>query len=454
METYKGIPEDLKQEVLKIIKPSEAERKKLTDIQAELASEVKTAADRLGIPGIFVKIVGSAARGTWLSGTHDIDVFISFPEETARKDLESKGMAIARETAKLAEYAEDHHAEHPYLNIVYKGFDVDLVPCFRVASASQIKSAVDRTPFHNEFVKTRIKGQEDDVLLLKQFMRGCGVYGSELKTQGFSGYLTELLIIHYGSFENAVQAASYWKKGEKIDIMQHSEIKHEEPLVVVDPTDPRRNVAAVLSLDKFCIFIDYCREFLKNPELRFFFPACLLPLKDNDIIDRLESKKSTQLAVVFKTPDVVEDVLYPQLYKMEQAVSVLLKDYEFSVLKTGVWSGEKETVVLLELFSGNLPNVKKHIGPPVWVKEHAQKFKEKYEGAEDVFGAYIENGKYVFEIRRMYPEAKGLLEKQLINCSLGKQVHQSVSVGFEVIENAEICRLEDLDFRVFLKKWM
>ncbi len=227
METHENIPDDLKHEVLKIIKPSEAERNELTDIQAELVSEVKTAADRLEIPDIFVKIVGSAARGTWLSGTHDIDIFISFPEETPRKELESMGMAIARETAKLAEYAEDRHAEHPYLNIVYKGFDVDLVPCFRVASASQIKSAVDRTPFHNDFVKTRIKGHEDDVLLLKQFMRGCGVYGSELRTQGFSGYLTELLIIHYGSFENAVRAVSSWKPREKIDIMQHSEIEHE-----------------------------------------------------------------------------------------------------------------------------------------------------------------------------------------------------------------------------------
>jgi tRNA nucleotidyltransferase (CCA-adding enzyme) len=454
METHTGIPEDLRQEVLKIIKPSEAEIKKLMEIQAELASEVKAAADRLGIPYILVKMVGSAARGTWLSGSHDIDIFISFPEETLRKELETLGMAIARETAKLADYAEDRHAEHPYLNIVFKGFDVDLVPCFRVASASQIKSAVDRTPFHNDFVKTRIKGHEDDVLLLKQFMRGCGVYGSELKTQGFSGYLTELLIIHYGTFKNTVRTASSWKPGEKIDIMQHSEIEHAEPLVVVDPTDPRRNVAAVLSLEKFCMFIDCCREFLKNPELRFFFPACPLPLKDSEILKRLESKKSTQLAVVFKTPDVVEDVLYPQLYKMEQAAASLLKDYEFSVLKTGVWSGKTETVILLELVSGTLPNVKKHIGPPVWVKEHAQKFKEKYQGAENVFGGYIENGKYVFEIRRKHPAAKVLLEKQLLNCSLGKQVHQNVNAGFEVLENAEICRIEDFDFRIFLRKWM
>lgn len=454
MEIYTNIPEDLKQAVLERIKPTVAERKTLIGIQEELATEVKAAAEKLGVHDVLVKMVGSAARGTWLSGTHDIDTFMCFPEETPRKELETLGMAIAREVAKLAEYAKDCHAEHPYLNIVFKGFDVDLVPCFRVSSASHIKSAVDRTPFHNDFVKAHIKGFEDEVLLLKQFMRGCGVYGSELKTQGFSGYLTELLIIHYGSFENAVKETCFWKPGERIDIMQHSQIKHDEPLVMVDPTDPKRNVAAALSLDKFCMFIDCCREFLKSVEIKFFFPACFLPLKDKEILQRLENRRSTQLAVSFRTPDIVEDVLYPQLYKMEHSVAALLTEYKFSVIKTGVWSGKNETLIMLELISGTLPNVKKHVGPPVWVKEHAEKFKEKYKRAEEVFGGYIENGRYTFEIQCKYPLAKELLEKQLLNCSLGKNVKHSVNEGFKIIENAEICTLKDPNFRVFLSKWL
>ncbi|MPM82800.1 hypothetical protein SDC9_129862 [bioreactor metagenome] len=313
---------------------------------------------------------------------------------------------------------------------------------------------MDRTPFHNEFVKSRIRGREDDVLLMKQFMRGGGVYGSELKTQGFSGYLTELLIINYGSFEKTVKAASSWKPGKKIDIMQHSELEHSEPLVMVDPTDPRRNVAAALSLDKFCMFIDHCREFLKSPEVKFFFPEFPLPIEDKEFFEKMESRKTSQLAIVFETPDVVDDVLYPQLYKMEQAAASLINEYDFSVIKTGVWSGENETVIMLELISATLPNLKKRIGPPVWVREHAEKFKAKYEGAENVFGGYIEDGKYVFEVQRKYTTAKGLFEEQLVNSSLGKQVHQSVSKGFEVLEDADICRLKDQSFRVFLRKWV
>lgn len=53
---------------------------------------------------------------------------------------------------------------------------------------------------------------------------------------------------------------------------------------------------------------------------------------------------------------------------------------------------------------------KKRIGPPVWAREHAEKFKAKYEGAENVFGGYIEGGKYVFEIRRKYLRQKASLK--------------------------------------------
>lgn len=454
METQSSIPENLKLAVLERIKPSQAERERLLDVQKELVAKVNQAAEQLAVPDVFAKVVGSAARGTWLSGTHDIDIFISFPEETSREELETRGMAIAREIAKTAEHAEDRHAEHPYLNIRFKGFDVDLVPCFRVASACQLKSAVDRTPFHNEFVKSSIKGCEDDVLLMKQFMRGGGVYGSELRTRGFSGYLTELLVIHYGSFEKTVRAACTWKPGEKIDIMKHAEIEHEEPLVMVDPTDPKRNVAAALSLDKFCMFIDHCREFLKNPGINFFFPEPLPPVGDEEILEKMEMRGSSQLAVVFKTPDVVEDVLYPQLYKTEQAAASLLEEQGFSVIKTGVWAGARETVIVLELISNTLPSVKKHIGPPVWVAGHAEKFKEKYENSEDVFSGYIEDGKYVFEIRRKYPRAAELLKEQLGQHSLGKHVQKSINQGVEVLENAEVRSLKEPGFRVFLRKWL
>ena len=78
---------------------------------------------------------------------------------------------------------EEKYAEHAYVHARVNGFDVDLVPCYLVEDASKLKSAVDRTPFHTKYVASKIVGLEGDVLLLKQFLKGIGVYGSELKSR-------------------------------------------------------------------------------------------------------------------------------------------------------------------------------------------------------------------------------------------------------------------------------
>ena len=87
------------------------------------------------------------------------------------------------------------------------------MPCYRVASGAEIRSAVDRTPFHTRYIRERIAPFVDDVLLLKQFAKAGGVYGSDQMTEGFAGYLCELLILHYGGFLPLVRAGARWKPG-------------------------------------------------------------------------------------------------------------------------------------------------------------------------------------------------------------------------------------------------
>ncbi|WP_407355630.1 CCA tRNA nucleotidyltransferase [Methanolobus sp. WCC5] len=442
----------LEEQVLEKIKPSPQEKRELELIAAELLAKVSAAAKELGTCGVTPKLVGSAARNTWISGTHDLDVFISFPAQTSREELERNGLLIAREIAKDGQNIEERYAEHPYLNMQYKGFDVDIVPCFAVDSASCIISAVDRTPFHNEFVKMSIPGREDEVLIMKQFMKGTGTYGSELRTQGFSGYLTELLIIHYGSFRNTIISACNWKPGLTIDMMEHGIVKHHDPLVVIDPTDPKRNVAAALSLNQFAKFIDACREYTDEPTEEFFFPEKKKPMSDSELISMMHARGSSFVAIVFKAPDLVDDILYPQLHKMEHSIRSLFEDHEFRVLNSGYWSKEN-ALIMIELVCSQLPFVKKHRGPPVWVSEHARGFKEKYKQSEELFAMYIEDGFYVADIRRKTTTAKQLLIKRIGTCSLGKHIGKAVAKDFEVLEDEEIIRIRDPDFRTFLRKW-
>ena len=241
-------------------------------------------------------LVGSAARGTWLAQDHDLDIFLGVAPDG--------DLAAALEVARLvAVDYEEKYAEHPYVHAWVDGFDVDLVPCYLVVDASCLKSAVDRTPFHTRYVSQRIAGREDDVLLLKQFMKGIGVYGSELKVGGFSGYLAELLVLYYGSFRGVLQAASLWRPGTCIDLEGQGKKAHDEPLIVVDPVDPNRNVAAALTLDKMLQFAAVSQTFLREPGLNFFFPKSLGPLSDEEIIAQMEVRGTKLILVEFPAPE-------------------------------------------------------------------------------------------------------------------------------------------------------
>jgi tRNA nucleotidyltransferase (CCA-adding enzyme) len=65
----------------------------------------------MGLKDVSANLVGSAARNTWISGTHDLDIFIMFPEDASREELEKKGLAIARKIAEESEIYEERYAE-------------------------------------------------------------------------------------------------------------------------------------------------------------------------------------------------------------------------------------------------------------------------------------------------------------------------------------------------------
>ena len=111
-------------------------------------------------------------------------------------------------------------------------------------------------------------------MLLKRFMKSVGTYGSHFKVGGFAGYLCELLIIYYSSFEKVLESASNeWRPGYNIDLMGYGTSSlFNEPLIVVDPVDKNRNVAAAVSLQKMSEFVAASRNFLKDPSISYFHP--------------------------------------------------------------------------------------------------------------------------------------------------------------------------------------
>jgi tRNA nucleotidyltransferase (CCA-adding enzyme) len=358
------------------------------------------------------------------------------------------------EMAKTGDSWEDRHSEHPYIHIKKDGFEIDLVPCFRVKSGADIKSAVDRTPFHCAYIKENISGLEDDVLMLKQFMKGTGVYGSEVRTGGFSGYLTEILIIYYGGFEDVLKHASNWKHGTVIDIAAHQSLAHENPLVVVDPTDPKRNVAAALSLTKFALFIDRARAFLNNPGLDYFTPKDYPPMTAIDFEKMMAARGTEMIGLSFQTPPKAEDTLYPQLFRMEKSLEELLTRNEFIVVNTFSWSEEKgKSVVFIELLSAVLPPLQKRVGPPVWNAENAESFCKKYKNKKSTFSFSIENERYVAEVPRKYKTAEYLIEDMIFKeTALGRHVRDSMKSGYDVLREKEIMEIKGDAFWKFMNE--
>ena len=204
--------------ILDIIKPDTDEINQIEKISSKLIKSINKICREENLNAEAVQ-VGSVAKKTFLKGKSDIDIFISFPLSTDMNVLKEKGLEIAYKINE--EYngeCDEHYASHPYLTCIIEGYEIDFVPCYKIDDAKDMKSAVDRTILHTRYIKSHIKEEQiDEILLLKRFMDCVGVYGSEFKVGGFAGYLCEILILKYGNFENLIDEVSNWRYGTVID---------------------------------------------------------------------------------------------------------------------------------------------------------------------------------------------------------------------------------------------
>ncbi len=381
--------------------------------------------------------VGSTARGTWVSGDRDIDVFVQFDPDLPREDLERFGLQIGRE---VLPDGHTEYAEHPYVTGEYEGFAVDLVPCYAVADATAIKSAVDRTPFHNAYLSDRIDPDlAGEVRVFKQFLKGIGAYGSDLRTRGYSGYVAELLVLEYGGFEATLRAVRDWRLPVRLDPAAHGEQTFEDQLVVIDPTDPHRNVAAVVSETNVARLIHYARALLADPATGYFEPTDRNPMDAAAVRSAVEARGTTPIAVAFDPPGLVDDQLYPQLRRSLAGLVRGLENADFEVLRSETWAHDR-AVLFVELSVADRPLIERHEGPPVDAAEHATRFFETYADA-GVTGPFIDGGRYVVERERETPSAAAFVRENLLDVALGARIEPALKEGYSVYTGAEIASL-------------
>jgi tRNA nucleotidyltransferase (CCA-adding enzyme) len=374
---------------MKNIKPTPQERKKDLELAEKIIQEIKK-------QGFDSMLVGSIAKDTYLHGDKDLDVFVLFPKSFSRKKLEKKGLEIGEKVCKsLGVKPVVHYAEHPYTKTVFKGYDVDLVPCYSLKPGEKIISAVDRSPLHTEFIQNHLTPKQcNDVRKLKYFMKQIGVYGANIRVRGFSGYLCELLVLHYGSFEKVLKAAAKWRPGVFIDFEKHGSKQFEDPLTVIDPVDPERNVAAALTEQNYCWFILASRHFLKHKKI---------PKKT-----KLRKERGKFFVVEWKIKKEVEEIIWSQLERFQEKVDKLMEKHEFLVIDSQVWTdSEKTAQLLLEMEVWRLPKTNDHRGPPVYEKQRTRNFIEKYGKA------LVKGNRVVTEKKRDFHHAEDLLRELL-----------------------------------------
>jgi len=438
--------------VLRRIRPKSLEREKVLELAERVKLKVSNAMIESGLDA-EVRIDGSVAKDTWLSGEADIDIFMRVSPTLTRDELETTCLRVARKALKGYRIIE-RYAEHPYVEAWVERTRVNVVPCYRVEKGDW-KSATDRTPFHTEYMKSHLdENLRDETRLLKKFMKGIGVYGAEIKVGGFSGMLCETLSLFYGTFRNTVTQASDWRRSETVDVERYYEGRREElgqlfdnPLVVIDPVDRGRNAAAAVSSRRMWEFVAASRAFIQEASLRFFYPTVSKPSSLKQIRSTMARRGSVLLLIQIGRVDAVVDILWSQLYKTEKSLRNLLQENDFEVSKSASWSDEEKcNTILFQLTSATLSKSKRHLGPPVSRREESEKFLKKHLNKEDtVSGPWIEDDRWIVEKLRRNRSAELLLEASLSSggraVGVASRVAESIGRGFKILLNEEIIPL-------------
>jgi len=384
------IPSKMLSRVLMRIKPSRQELKEEHRFADAIAAKVRKAVPK----GCKVAITGSIAKGTFLRDSKDLDIFVLFSKSHGKEKFESLIVSIVEKAFPGTGY-QLSYAEHPYARFHFEGRRVDLVPAYEIKHARERRSAVDRSVLHTKYILKSMKvRQKDDVLLLKKLLKANGLYGAEIKIEGFPGYLCELLILRYKSFMGLVSAAAVWHPPVIVDLERHHKTKKEisslpkrfgPGLIVIDPTDRNRNVAAAVSKENLRKFILLCRRFKKNPTESYFFRAPQAFEQQLEMLSRFSGKGHTYLITIPK-PEIVEDVLWGQLRKLMKQLSSRLQNDGFQLPVSSPLADDSEGKIRIAFAvkSNILPRQMEMIGPMLDMGNNVADFRKHHKGARFV----------------------------------------------------------------------
>ncbi len=356
------------EKVLPLCEPSSSEQHRIASV-AEKAKEL-VEKHVSGISDIVsVAFGGSFAKGTWLRGDADIDIFFKVKPSVSLEKFEELGTSVGLRALK-SHRPRLRYSDHPYVEAFVKNVRINVVPCFDVEQGKW-QSAADRSPFHTEFISRNFDDEKrKQARLLKKFLKSMGIYGAEISTSGFSGYVSEVLVHKYGSFEETLRAAAEWQERQVVSSIECDPdvIKgFNSTVIIIDPIDNRRNLGTAISSESVGRFMLAARSFLARPSVKFFKGyrrgADARKLYSNVLVAEFSHRQ--------RSPDVV----WGQLKRGTSAIAKQLQLAGFIVLRSSCVTDEKNSAALAFLLeSMTLPSYTKRKGPEIFRRMDVARF--------------------------------------------------------------------------------
>ncbi|MEM0130441.1 MAG: CCA tRNA nucleotidyltransferase [Thermoplasmatales archaeon] len=395
----------LKIRIIESITESDEDRKlKVREIE-KIRTKLELLARKENID-FEVFVGGSIAKGTDIKGS-DADIFLLFKEPF------DPGKILSLLRREFPDGVEEY-TQHPYITVPVNNFKIDLVPGYKASSSKDLKTAVDRTPMHVEFVKRNFdEKMKNEARILKQFMKGIGVYGAESSVRGMSGYIAELLIYHFATFENVILESRKWRIPVRVG--KSSEKFDGASMVVIDPVDPERNAAANVSIENVATFILASKCFAWDRWSDFLFPEV-----------RRFSIPEEAVAISFGCGKCNPEVILPNLRRFSEILSRELEAAGFKILYSSVFL-EKEGYVVVIPEASVLGESMLHEGPPV-TNRNVLSFLERW-GSGTKFGMPFIRGDRVMVLKeRKVRDIREAMAEIIPKIKLSKDIRNKIII--------------------------
>ena len=406
----------------KISIPAKKEEEKMKKLSDYILDQVKKEAAKYAEVS-SVELGGSYAKGTWLKDQMDLDIFVKFKKETDEKVFEEIGKKIGFSSLKKYKpYVR--YSEHPYVEAEVNKTRVNVVPSYDV-EMGQWKSAADRSSFHTRFILENLdQTKKNEVRLLKKFLKGIGIYGAEISVEGFGGYVSEVLVHHYGAFMTVLEAASNFTHGQ---VIGNPTKQFESSLVLIDPIDSNRNLGTAISSQNVAKFILAARAFLKKPSLVYFAGKSR---KSNTKI--MKDTIIVKFNYKWRSPDII----WGQVKRATTALAGQLELGGFQVLrKTAITDEKSEAAMIFLLRATTIEKFLVKNGPDIYRKADSESFIAK--NSKNMLIWTDDTGRILSMQARELVDAKKFLEtllkKSLTKSGVPSGIIPDIRHGFRVL---------------------